>query len=106
MRHLLLAAALLAAGCATHVRVETQSQPAQRSGWLFVRENDEPSLRLYATPGEDGTTLLRLDVIRGGRAMTSLHTLDRDAQLGTPNEQQEAALRAAFEAAAKASNGS
>jgi len=107
MRRLLLAfaAALLGAGCATHVRVETQSQPAQRSSWLFVREDGQPALRVFATPGQAGTTLLRLDVIRDGRAMTTLHTLDPDAQLGTPDAQQEAALKAAFEEAARAASG-
>ncbi len=101
VRAALLAAALPLAACTSTVRVSTMNQPEARAGWLFVNEDGAPQTRLFAHPGADGRTLLRLDVIRGGRAMTSLHTLDAQGQVGTPTAEETAALQAAFDEAVK-----
>ncbi len=97
------AALLLAlAGCSSVVRVSTMNQPAVKAGWLFVNEDDQPVTRVFTHPGADGKLLLRLDVIRAGRAMTSFHTVDAEGQLGTPSAEETAAVQAAFDEAVKA----
>lgn len=98
-----LGAPLLAlAGCSSVVRVSTMNQPAARAGWLFINEDEQPVTRVFTHPGPDGKLLLRLDVIRAGRAMTSFHTVDPEGQLGTPSAEEAAAVQAAFDQAVQA----